>query len=89
MADDAIGELVKRLSRPHDSGGRVIERAVILAQGAETRAILGWISAHDGVADSSFAAPHGGGLHGSRRQASLVGSDSPARRFVLPAGAFD
>jgi hypothetical protein len=90
MADEATAELVLRLSRPHESGGRVIERSVILAEGAESRAILGWISDHDGVGDSSQATARGsGGLHGGRRDALHVGSDSPARRFVLPASAFE
>jgi hypothetical protein len=33
--DDAIRTLVTRLSRPHASGGAVIERAAILAEGAD------------------------------------------------------
>jgi hypothetical protein len=89
MADEAIGELVKRLSRPHGSGGRVIERSVILAEGAESRAILGWISDHDGVGDSSVASARGGGLHGARASAGVAAADAPARRFVVPAAAFE
>jgi len=89
MADEAIGELVKRLSRPHGSGGRVIERSVILAEGSESRAILGWITDHDGVGDSSAPTARGGGLHGGGRQASVAAPDAPAKRFVLPAAAFD
>jgi hypothetical protein len=86
---DATGELVRRLSRPHDSGGRVIERSVILAEGAESRAILGWITDHDGVGDSSQASTRTGGLHGDRRTALTKSTDGPARRFVLPASAFE
>jgi hypothetical protein len=89
MGEEAIGELVKRLSRPHGSGGRVIERSVILAEGSESRAILGWISDHDGVGESTLAPSRGGGLHGAHRQASVAAADAPARRFVLPAAAFD
>lgn len=85
---DATGELVRRLSRPHDSGGRVIERSVILAEGAESRAILGWITDHDGVADSTQASARSGGLHGGRDTASSS-PQGPARRFVVPAAAFD
>jgi hypothetical protein len=33
-SDDAIRAVVTRLSRPHASGGNVIERAAILAEGA-------------------------------------------------------
>ena len=89
MTDEAIGELIRRLSRPHASGGRVIERSVILAEGAESHAILGWITDHDGVGESTLAASRGGGLHGADRHASVAAADAPARRFVLPAGAFD
>jgi hypothetical protein len=86
---DATGELVRRLSRPHDSGGRVIERSVILAEGAESGAILGWITDHDGVGDSSQATARSGGLHGERTKASAASTGGPARRFVLPASAFE
>jgi hypothetical protein len=78
---------VRRLARPHTSGGMVIERSVILAEGADSGAILTWISEHDGVEDSTTATPRSSGLHGSRE---VVGAGAgPARRFVLPARAFD
>jgi len=89
MADEAIGKLVERLSRPHDSGGRVIERSVILAEGASSGAILGWISDHDGVGDSTRVATRTQGLHGADRNRSAAPDGGPARRFVLPAAAFD
>jgi hypothetical protein len=38
--DDAIRAVVRRLSRPHASGGDVIERAAILAEGADAAAIV-------------------------------------------------
>jgi len=84
---DSIGVLVKRLARPHASGGMVIERSVILAEGTGSAAILTWISDHDGVADSTAASSRSGGLHGSRT--TVGGAVGPARRFVLPARAFD
>jgi hypothetical protein len=65
----------------------VIERSVILAEGTDSAAILTWISDHDGVADSTAASSHSSGLHGARTTAS--GTAGPARRFVLPAHAFD
>ena len=46
--DDAIRSAVTRLSRPHRSGGVVIERAAILAEGADSTAIFDWILAHAG-----------------------------------------
>ncbi|HEY7934308.1 MAG TPA: hypothetical protein VID48_10845 [Solirubrobacteraceae bacterium] len=84
---DAIRTLVRRLARPHASGGMVIERSVILAEGVNSAAILTWISEHDGVADWTAPTSRSGGLHGSR--ATVVGAVGPARRFVLPARAFD
>jgi hypothetical protein len=86
VTTDEISARVQRLARPHSSGGTVIERSVILAEG-DSAAILSWISAHDGVADSTAPPVRSTGLHGLRESA---GSQvSPARRFVLPAHAFD
>jgi hypothetical protein len=87
VTTDAIGLLVRRLARPHASGGTVIERSVILAEGTDSGAILDWISEHDGVADSTVAPARSSGLHGSRE--TLRVDSAPARRFVLPAHAFD
>jgi hypothetical protein len=65
----------------------VIERSVILAEGADSAAILNWISAHDGVADSTAAPSRSSGLHGSR--ATVAADVGRARRFVLPSRAFE
>jgi hypothetical protein len=90
MALDETQEIVRRLARPHPSGGMVIERSVILAEGRGSAAILNWIRDHDGVADSSVAGARKGGLHGSRDADVLAArQDAPARRFVLPARVFD
>jgi hypothetical protein len=78
---------VRRLARPHSSGGTVIERSVILAEGDDCAAILSWIADHDGVGDSTVAPARSVGLHGSRE--TVGASAGPARRFVLPAHAFD
>ena len=48
--DEAIRAIVTRLSRPHASGGDVIERAAIVAEGADATAIVQWILAHAGPA---------------------------------------
>lgn len=86
VTTDATGALVRRLARPHVSGGMVIERSVILAEGADSAAILTWIFDHDGVPDSVAATTPSSGLHGSRTTVSSSGG--PARRYVLPARAF-
>ena len=88
---DAIGAVIRRLARPHASGGLVIERSVILAEGTTSAAILKWIADHHGVADSTAGAgaARRGGLHGSRLNAVVRQEGAPARRFVLPADTFD
>jgi len=86
--DEAIRELVTRLARPHPSGGEVIERAGILAAGADSTAVMAWIADHDGVPEAVAAAPGSSGLHGARLGGRGAQPASPAPlRFVLPAGA--
>jgi hypothetical protein len=86
VTTDVTGARVRRLARPHSSGGMVIERAVILAEGTDSAAILDWISDHGGVADSTVTPSRSSGLHGSR--ATVAADNGPARRFVLPAHVF-
>lgn len=87
MDDDAICALVTRLARPHASGGDVIERAAILAEGADFTAIMAWVIAHGGKPETTVAAPPSRGLHGSRlSDGGETGPRTPLR-FVLPAGA--
>jgi hypothetical protein len=93
--DNGIRLLVRRLSRPHASGGKAVERSVILAEGTDSAAIIEWILAHSGVPDSTAPTAtrsglHGspGGLHGSRVEAARDTSTRPALRYVLPEGAF-
>ncbi|HEY3828605.1 MAG TPA: hypothetical protein VGL57_05365 [Solirubrobacteraceae bacterium] len=83
--DDAIRALVTRLARPHSSGGEVIERAAILAEGADSAAVIEWITAHAGIAETQAAKATTHGLHGSRLYAGSAESRAPLR-FVLPAG---
>ena len=87
MDEHEITELVTRLSRPHSSGGIVIERAAILAAGANFPAVIDWIESRAGKPETAIPASRGGGLHGSR----VSGSDGEATkaplRYVLPPGA--
>lgn len=81
--DAALRDVVSRLARPHRSGGHVVERAALMADGAEFTALLGWIASHDGVPEAPPpSAP--------ARSAGLFGDPQPQQplRFVLPAGAF-
>jgi len=82
--DDAIRALVVRLSRAHPSGGRVIERAAILASGGDLEAVMSWIAAHAGQPEATASAESKRGLHGSRIEAARR-----PLRYVLPADALD
>ena len=87
MDDDQIRTLLTTLSRPHPSGGDVVERVAILAAGGDFRAILAWIDAHDGTPEALAPVAHKGGLHGSRLAYGVNDVDTTPLRFVLPAGA--
>lgn len=89
MDDLEINALVTRLSRPHPSGGVVIERAAILAAGVDFPAVMSWITAHDGTPDAPVpvSATRGRGLHGSRMTSGEATVSRVPLRFVLPAGA--
>lgn len=85
LGDDSIRDLVTRLARPHSSGGHVIERAAILAEGSRFNTVLDWIVAHGGEPEKQVAAPSGG-LHGGRLNQSSGSATKAALRFVLPPG---
>jgi hypothetical protein len=87
--DLEIHALVTRLSRPHSSGGVVIERAAILAEGADFSAVMDWITSHEGTPDVTVSAARGRGLHGSRMNGGDVTASRTPLRFVLPHGALD
>ena len=87
MDEVAIRALVTRLARPHPSGGDVIERAAILAAGADSADIVGWITEHAGEPETAVSKGTGG-LHGARLSDGAQDGRPPAR-YVLPAGALD
>jgi hypothetical protein len=87
MDDDAIRALVTRLARPHPSGGDVIERSVILAEGAGSTEVIAWITAHDGTSEAAALGVPSRGLHGSRLAAGGGAGSSKPSRYVLPPGA--
>jgi len=78
--------LLTRLARPHPSGGKVVERAAILAEGADFTEVVEWIMDHAGRPDVPAAAASTGGLHGSRNEPLRV-DQRRALRYVLPADA--
>ncbi len=82
--DDEIRTLVQRLGRPHASGGRVVERASLLAEGADFAAVIAWIEAHGGEPEAMAPAKTSRGLHSARVTPS---ADRQPLRFVVPADA--
>src|SRR5688572_21683720 len=87
--DDAIRSLVTRLARAHPSGGTVIERAAIVAAGADFEAVMTWIVAHGGKPEATVETSTRHGLHSSRLQTGAGYEPRAPSRFVLPAGALD
>jgi hypothetical protein len=83
--DDAIRALVTSLSRPHRSGGDVVERAAILAAGSDSSAVVAWIVAHDGAPEVA-AEPASAGLYGSRLGDGARSGPRQPLRYVLPPG---
>ena len=86
MDDEPTLALVKRLARPHASGGAVIERAAILAEGADFASVMAWIADHDGQPEPTAAAGATHGLHGSRLNNARTEQSQTPLRYVLPAG---
>ena len=89
MDDDAIRSLVRRLARQRSDGGASIERAAIVAEGADFDAVMAWIVARGGVAEAEAETASRHGLHGSHLHASGGSRSRAPARFILPAGALD
>ncbi|MGH2896115.1 MAG: hypothetical protein ACRDPM_23000 [Solirubrobacteraceae bacterium] len=89
MNDLEITTLITALSRPHRSGGIVIERAAILASGADYATVMEWIADHSGAPETTAPTARGHGLHGSRINDGSVPASRQPLRFVLPAGTLD
>ncbi len=85
MNDIEITTLIRNLSRPHPSGGVVIERAAILAAGADSPEVIDWIIAHSGTPEVPTTRSRG--LYGSRINADKDRVASHPTRFVLPPDA--
>jgi hypothetical protein len=86
--DDDIGAVVNRLSRPNREGGRVIERAAIMAEGSRSAAILSWLedaswTPEERVASTAYRG--GAGLHGARLESERSDARKQApQRYVSP-----
>jgi hypothetical protein len=75
MDEAAIRDLVVRLSRPHPSGGKVIERAAILAEGVGSADVGDWIVGHAGHGETASASRSAG--------CTAVASPAPAEPTAL------
>ena len=80
---------VTGLARADPSGGTVIERAAIVAAGADFEAVMTWIVAHGGKPEAMLETSTRHGLHGSRLHAGGGSEPRALSRFVLPTGALD
>jgi hypothetical protein len=90
MEDDEIRTLCTRLGRRHPSGGTVVERAAILAEGVDFNAVVAWIVERGGTPETA-ATPTSGrgrGLHSDRVDSARAATQTPLR-YVLPPGALD
>jgi hypothetical protein len=85
-SDAATREVVGRLARRHPSGGTVIERAAILAEGADSTAVVAWVIAHGGQPEAAVVSTKRG-LHSPRLLDDPAAAGRPPLRYVLPAGA--
>ncbi|MEA2255452.1 MAG: hypothetical protein QOG35_1497 [Solirubrobacteraceae bacterium] len=65
----------------------MIERAALLAEGADFAEVMAWVIAHGGKPESAVAAAPRRGLHSSRADDSAGAATPMPLRFVLPAGA--
>jgi hypothetical protein len=87
--DEEIRALLSRLSRRHASGGAVIERAAIVAEGAESAAVVAWILDHAGEPEAAADTSSKRGLHSPRLSGPIGPEPRVPARYVLPAGALD
>jgi hypothetical protein len=85
--DDEIRALVTRLARRHASGGTVIERAAIVAEGADSAAVVAWILDHKGEPEAAAETSASRGLHSARLSGPIDTKPRAPARYVLPAGA--
>jgi hypothetical protein len=84
--DEEIRTLLSRLSRRHPSGGTVIERAALVAEGADSASLVAWILDHAGKPEAAADKSSKGGLHGPRISDPIGPGPRAPARYVLPAG---
>lgn len=65
----------------------MVERAAIVAEGADAAAVVAWILDHAGHPEEASEKSSGRGLHSPRISGSLGPAPRAPARYVLPAGA--
>jgi hypothetical protein len=84
--EQMVRELVTRLSRQDRRGASVIERAAILAEGANTKSIVNWIPRPRGTTrGAGFCRRPRGACTVDAYRAGKHDNVAP-RRYVLPPG---
>ena len=81
--DDGVRAAVLRLSRPHPSGGRVIEHAAVMASGPDSAAIMRWVLDR-GEPEALPAQSAGRGLHGLHASSDVKDVRRPLRYVIAP-----
>ncbi|HVM25196.1 MAG TPA: hypothetical protein VM253_07360 [Candidatus Limnocylindrales bacterium] len=89
MDDDAIRQLLHRLARVHPSGGSVVERVAIVAEGSGSDSVFEWMFAHGAQAEATPPPAVRHGLHEAGWRTIGAASPSAPSRYILPAGALD
>ena len=87
--EDEIRALLSRLSRRHPSGGTVIERAAIVAEGTDSAAVVTWVLDHAGEPEAAADRSSKRGLHSPRLSGPIGPDPRPPARYILPAGALN
>ncbi|MDX6479784.1 MAG: hypothetical protein QOG85_294 [Gaiellaceae bacterium] len=87
MDDTTIDHIVRRLARPTKSGGHVIERAAVLAEGAHFADIEAWIIKSGGEPEVLEDAGSTGGVHMGRERSGRIRDDVVPVRYLLPSGS--
>ena len=85
--DTTIDDVVRRLARKTPSGGHVIERAAVLAEGSHFSDIEAWILKSGGRPEGPDDASADGGIsmHGAR--SNRIRDEVVPVRYLLPPGA--
>ena len=87
--DDAIRTLLNRLARTHPSGGTVIERAAIVAEGGRSDQVLSWMLAHGAEPEAPVAKTVRHGVHELDRRDGATAAPTTPARYIMPPGALD